>query len=648
MTPASRPQPSGWAAILTLSQELDGFLTALEVANGLTDVEDGAEAGMRWPAGFEDRFTLITAALDLSAFEQLVLSLALAQELFPVRTRRLVAALLGLAEGELTVSLTPLACLECLEDGDPLVFTEDRPLFAWGVVRFGPGLTPDASMRSLTVAPGVLMFLQGHAGVDPELSLLATEVPGGMTLSGSQEALLREAQAFMEGGTEDRGVLLYGVDHESMRSLAFRLLSGGGRVLELNVAALSAFAGEEQAGLVRALRRDLRLKGFQAALDATGEVPEPGVLDGVLQRALGAVPGGVVVLSGSPLSVPTTRALLPLEVRAPTPREQREQWAAGLGVTGEVPLLHQLGDQFHLSLDRIDALANEVRVSLPKNAGAERRLEAAWERARVANRRAMGSLADRIQAGATWADLVLPASDLAVLQQISAYVKHRSAVYEGLGMARPGRGRAITALFSGPSGTGKTLSAEVLANDLSLDLYRIDLSSTVSKYIGETEKNLKRIFDAAEHGGCILLFDEADSVFGKRGEVRDSNDRYANIQVNYLLQRLESFNGLAVLTTNMESSMDVAFMRRIQFVLNFRMPQAPEREVLWRQAFPSALDTSELDFRRLAQADVSGGNIRSVALNAVFLSLARREPLSQALVDEALSLEFRKLGRLVL
>ena len=137
-------------------------------------------------------------------------------------------------------------------------------------------------------------------------------------------------------------------------------------------------------------------------------------------------------------------------------------------------------------------------------------------------------------------------------------------------------------------------------------------------------------------------------MLGKRGEVRDSNDRYANIQVNYLLQRLESFNGLAVLTTNMESSMDVAFMRRIQFVLNFRVPQAPEREVLWRQAFPPALDTSELDFRRLAQADVSGGNIRSVALNAVFLSLARREPLSQALVDEALSLEFRKLGRLVL
>ena len=147
----------------------------------------------------------------------------------------------------------------------------------------------------------------------------------------------------------------------------------------------------------------------------------------------------------------------------------------------------------------------------------------------------------------------------------------------------PGRGRSITALFSGPSGTGKTLSAEVLARELNLDLYRVDLSSTVSKYIGETEKNLKKIFDAADQGGCVLLFDEADSVFGKRGEVRDSNDRYANTQVNYLLQRLETFNGLALLTTNLESSMDVAFMRRLQFVINFRAPQAPERERLWRE-----------------------------------------------------------------
>lgn len=215
-------------------------------------------------------------------------------------------------------------------------------------------------------------------------------------------------------------------------------------------------------------------------------------------------------------------------------------------------------------------------------------------------------------------------------------------------MARPGRGRSITALFSGPSGTGKTLSAEVLAHDLNLDLYRVDLSSTVSKYIGETEKNLRKIFDAADQGGCVLLFDEADSVFGKRGEVRDSNDRYANTQVKYLLQRLETFNGLALLTTNLESSMDVAFMRRLAFVVNFRAPQAPERERLWRGAFPAALDTSGVEFARLAAADVSGGNIRSVAMNAVFMSVARCVPLDQALVEEALHLEFRKLGRLVL
>ncbi|GGK12247.1 hypothetical protein GCM10008955_01870 [Deinococcus malanensis] len=293
-------------------------------------------------------------------------------------------------------------------------------------------------------------------------------------------------------------------------------------------------------------------------------------------------------------------------------------------------------------------LAREARLSLPGNASHATRIERAWDTTRTANRRLMGTLAERVDARASWQDLILPPSEAGVLRQIAAHVRHRSQVYEQLGMARPGRGRALTALFSGPSGTGKTLSAEVLATDLNLDLYRIDLSSTVSKYIGETEKNLRRIFDAADQGGCILLFDEADSVFGKRGEVRDSNDRYANIQVNYLLQRLETFNGLAVLTTNLESSMDVAFMRRIQFVLNFRPPQPAERERLWRLAFPEALDTTGVDFRALAQAEVSGGNIRSIAMNAVFMAVSRNENLSQDLVTEALHLEYRKLGRLVL
>src|SRR6185437_7411183 len=194
--------------------------------------------------------------------------------------------------------------------------------------------------------------------------------------------------------------------------------------------------------------------------------------------------------------------------------------------------------------------------------------------------------------------------------------------------ARTTRGLGISALFAGPSGTGKTLAAEVLANDLQLDLYRIDLSQVVSKYIGETEKNLRAVFDAAETSGAVLLFDEADALFGKRSEVRDSHDRYANIEVSYLLQRMESYRGLAILTTNRRSSLDTAFLRRIRFVIPFPFPDAGLRERIWARIFPPETPTRDLDTAKLARLNVTGGNIRNIALNAAFLAADMDQPVA--------------------
>jgi SpoVK/Ycf46/Vps4 family AAA+-type ATPase len=207
------------------------------------------------------------------------------------------------------------------------------------------------------------------------------------------------------------------------------------------------------------------------------------------------------------------------------------------------------------------------------------------------------------------------------------------------------RGFGISALFAGESGTGKTMAAEVIANALDVALYRIDLSAVVNKYIGETEKNLSRMFDAAEQGGAILLFDEADALFGKRSEVKDSHDRYANIEINYLLQRMESFRGLAILATNMKSALDAAFLRRLRFVVNFPYPGLAERERMWRRAMPEALPRDEIDFGRLARFSLSGGNIHSVALNAAFLASSRGVPLNQELVLAAVRNELKKLDR---
>jgi SpoVK/Ycf46/Vps4 family AAA+-type ATPase len=189
------------------------------------------------------------------------------------------------------------------------------------------------------------------------------------------------------------------------------------------------------------------------------------------------------------------------------------------------------------------------------------------------------------------------------------------------------------------------MAAEVLANELRLNLYRIDLSAVVSKYIGETEKNLRSLFDAAENGGTILFFDEADALFGKRSEVKDAHDRYANIEVNYLLQRMEAYGGLAILATNMKSALDPAFMRRLRFVIHFPMPGPSERKLIWQKAFPPGTPARNLDFERLTRLNLTGGNIHNIALNAAFLAAHASQPVTMPLVLEAARTEYRKLER---
>ena len=207
------------------------------------------------------------------------------------------------------------------------------------------------------------------------------------------------------------------------------------------------------------------------------------------------------------------------------------------------------------------------------------------------------------------------------------------------------RGLGLTALFAGASGTGKTLAAEVLAHSLDLDLHQIDLAGLVSKYIGETEKNLKRVFDAAEDSGAMLLFDEADALFGKRTEVKDSHDRYANLEVSYLLQRMEAYRGLAILTTNMRHAIDSAFLRRIRFIVEFPFPDAAHRARIWRGVFPPGTPTEGLDPDRLARLNVAGGVIRNIAMHAAFLAADAAAPVGMPHLLEAARAEYGKLEK---
>jgi SpoVK/Ycf46/Vps4 family AAA+-type ATPase len=236
--------------------------------------------------------------------------------------------------------------------------------------------------------------------------------------------------------------------------------------------------------------------------------------------------------------------------------------------------------------------------------------------------------------------------ETAQLQELAGQVEQRTRVYDEWGFGeKMSKGWGISALFAGESGTGKSMAAEVLANELRLNLYRIDLSAVVSKYIGETEKNLRRLFDAAEDGGALLFFDEADALFSKRSEVKDSHDRYANIETNYLLQRMEAYRGLAVLATNMRSALDHAFLRRLRFIITFPFPDLAQRRTIWDKVFPVRVPRGDLELDRLARFPLTGGMIHNIALNAAFVAARQGSMVTMPIVLDAVRAEFRKMER---
>jgi ATPase family associated with various cellular activities (AAA) len=330
------------------------------------------------------------------------------------------------------------------------------------------------------------------------------------------------------------------------------------------------------------------------------------------------------------------RTAMTIDVDPPTTPEQQELWQLTLPET-QHHQIDRLVATFNLSAQIIQTIAAQSDVASE---------EELWQSCLEYARPRFDSLAQQIQSTVGWRDVVLPNPEMAVLKTIAAHVKQRSRVYEDWGFgAKSRRGLGISALFAGASGTGKTLSAEVLANELNLDLFRIDISSVVSKYIGETEKNLRRIFDAAESGGAILLFDEADALFGKRSDVKDSHDRYANMEVAYLLQKIEAYRGLAILTTNLKDSIDQAFLRRIRFVVQFPFPDATQRTEIWRRVFPEQTPVQKLAYNKLARLGVAGGNIRNIALNAAFLAADAGEAVSMEHILQSAQSEYVKLER---
>ncbi|WP_209306369.1 ATP-binding protein [Blastococcus sp. CT_GayMR19] len=411
---------------------------------------------------------------------------------------------------------------------------------------------------------------------------------------------------------------------------------------------LGRLASQPDAGL------PVRVAGREALLIGGGIVAGP------VEALASAAPAALRRLAALPVPVllvgaatwdPDWSDVVPLlcEAPVPGPDERIALWHQALGPVG-VEGAATATEHFVLSPHQIDRAVRAARAAAALTGGTVTP-DHLRRGARSQNAAGLERLARRIEPEVGWDDLVLPPVVLRQLTELAARARHRDRVLTEWRM-RPGggRGRGITALFAGDSGTGKTMSAEVVAGALGLDLYTVDLATVVDKYVGETEKNLERIFSEASGVNAVLLFDEADAIFGKRSEVRDAHDRYANIESAFLLQRMETFDGLAVLATNLRANLDEAFTRRLDAIIDFPTPDVDLRLALWQRCLAAPLPVAgDLDLDYCAQAfELSGGNIRSVAITAAYLAAEAGAPVDMGMVIAAVHEEYRKLGRLVL
>jgi predicted nucleic acid-binding protein len=536
----------------------------------------------------------------------------------------------------------------------------------WGPLRRYRLVETDAG-QGLATAPirineRTLHYLAGINRLDQHLEAVLQPRSPAALLSQEHEQLVEQLAQVESGDLSAIAVQLHGDDAVAQENIAARFAHLHGRSLLVMQIEDCPASGTELEDFLAIWSREAELLPAFLLLQWSSETPTAAA-----KSLADRLPGPLLVASRDPLRL--RRSAWRMEVNKPAPAGQRRLWAQALeescgliedspdatddGAAGFVPspasaageLLDRLAGHFRLSAPTIAAIAETAGNAYTAHAGPEfaRRL---WQSCRVVARPQLDLLAERIDPRARWGDLVLPAAQMQVLGLLAAEARYRMVVYERWGFANGGRrGLGLSALFSGPSGTGKTLAAEVVAAELNLDLYRIDLSAVVSKYIGETEKNLKRVFDAAEEGGVVLLFDEAEALFGKRTEVRDSHDRHANIEVGYLLQRMENYQGVAILTTNLKSTLDQAFQRRLRFIVDFPFPGKAEREAIWKRAIPPEAPRLDLDESRLAQLNVTGGSIRNIALNAAFLAAAEGRAVGMDDLLRAAQLEASKQER---
>jgi AAA+ superfamily predicted ATPase len=535
-------------------------------------------------------------------------------------------------------------------------FLPESPLRRFLLVVLEPGPLPGVAQdaRPMRLDGRTIDYLRGVNRPDERVADLLRSIPP-IPLSRPHQDVVDRLQRSMEESVASSGswtmLNLVGPPGTGKRTVARALCDRLGLRLHGLDAALLPPPGPELREMLRLTEREAVLARMALYLDVAGVELSDKTTIASITDAIEHL--GAFVIVGSREGWRSERETVTLRVRKPDAGAQREIWrqeladAAG-SLNGHLVAITQQFDFGPRTIARAVA-AGKARTWLRVGDGGTRlTADDLWEACREEAGWHMEELAQQITPGYAWDDIVLPEDVFRQLREISAQVANRSRVYEAWGFgARLDRGRGIGVLFAGPSGTGKTMAAEILASELELDLYRIDLAGVVSKYIGETEKNLRKVFEAAEQSGAILFFDEADALFGKRSEVKDSHDRYANIEVNYLLQRMEDYRGLAILATNRKSALDSAFMRRLRFVVDFPFPSAEARRDIWWKVFPQETPVDSLNYDSLSRLELAGGNIKNIALNAAFLAANEDAMLDMDHIMRAARREYAKVDKMI-
>ena len=584
----------------------------------------------------DDSFSRLVQRFELNASEQLILLLAAGQELRP----DMVELFGKIHKAQEKTHLSFSFVLHVFKDVNWFSLTPASPLRRWQLIEIQSANTARLN-QPIRINEHVLFSMLGIDYTDPKVDALLDHISTPtFALPKAWQSMTEQIQDLWRHLRDFPAVLLTGKKICLPTMLASLCQDWNCILVRLNFAAITDYKLFWQE--LQAIGCHARLHGLALYVDLDEGAKEISAHQLINQIHLHC-PVPLFFVSREPLAKQKT-GLFHFHVPDVETRDQQLIWQACLGeaYAEHAEEVSKVAEQFSLEPEQIRTIAHQIQaIQNEKSPGL-------WELSRQACRQSLQNLAQHIESKASWGDLMLPDKTTEELKYLLTHSIHSTQVYQNWGFKNKIHyGLGINALFYGSSGTGKTMAASVIANTLELDLYRIDLSQTMNKYIGETEKHLSKIFDMAENSGAILLFDEADALFGKRSEVSDSKDRYANMQVSYLLQRLETYTGIAILTSNFKEALDNAFVRRFRFMIEFPYPNKIERKRIWQACFPEQTPLANPDFNKLAQLHITGSNIKNIALHAAFIAAESDKAIDMLSIKRAVTMEYKKLEKVL-